>query len=217
MTTRCALLLLLLCTSGCVSLLPPPAEDQPAPFEFRLGPGDKIRVHVWGAKELHQELVLGPDGSAALPLIGAVAMSGLTLDETRVELAKRLKAEYVDPVVSVSLIEMRSHVIHVLGEVARPGSVPFVRGATVMGAILAAGGPLSATADLTQVHVVRTRLTKPVAYGLNVEEVLDGERFDMWLLPGDTVYVPPRLVTRWNRWWRQALPFGDPVDEIGDD
>jgi polysaccharide export outer membrane protein len=200
-----------------VTLQPPPAEDEPAPFEFRLGPGDKIRVHVWGEKELHQDLELGPDGSAAFPLIGAVAMSGLTLAETRVELAKLLKVAYVDPVVSVSLLQMRSHVIHVLGEVARPGSVAYVRGATALGAILAAGGPLSATADLTQVHVVRTRLSKPAAYGLNLEELLDGKRFDMWLLPGDTVYVPPKLVTRWNRWWRQAWPWSDPVDEIGDD
>jgi protein involved in polysaccharide export with SLBB domain len=209
---RLAFLLLLMCTSGCSSLQPPPAEDQPAPFEFRLGPGDKIRVNVWGEKELHQDLELGPDGSAAFPLIGDVAMAGLTLDETRVELAKLLKAEYVNPVVSVALLEMRSHVIHVLGEVARPGSVPYVRGATALGAILAAGGPLTATADLSQVHVVRTRLSKPAAYGLDLEALLAGESFDMWLLPGDTVYVPTRLLTRWNRWWRQAWPWSDPVD-----
>lgn len=214
---RFVLLLLLLCASGCASLPPPPAEDQPAPFEFRLGPGDRIRVHVWGEKELHQDLELGPDAAVAFPLIGDVDMAGLTLDEARVEFAKRLKAEYVDPVVSVSLLEMRSHVIHVLGEVARPGSVPFVRGGTVLGAILAAGGPLSATADLSEVHVVRTRLSKPVAYGLDVEALLNGERFDMWLLPGDTVYVPARLLTRWNRWWRQAFPWSEPVDEIGND
>jgi protein involved in polysaccharide export with SLBB domain len=217
MIQRALLLLALLGMTGCTTLLPPPEEAEPPPFDFRLGPGDKVKISVWGEKELHQELVLGPDGSVAFPLIGDVTLTGLTLNETRVELAKRLRAGYVDPVVSVALVEMHSHVIHVTGEVARPGSVPYVRGATALGAILAAGGFLSATADIEQVHVVRSRLSDPATYGLDVKAVLEGRHFDMWLLPGDVVYVPPRLLARWDRWWRQASPWGDPVDKIGDD
>lgn len=215
MIQRVLPLLALLCATGCTSLLPPPEESEPPPFEFRLGPGDKLRISVWGEKELHQELVLTPDGSVAFPLIGDVTLAGLTLDETRVELAKRLRAGYVDPVVSVALVEMHSHVIHVSGEVARPGSVPYVRGATALGAILAAGGFRSATADTEQVHVIRSRLSEPSTYGLDVQAVLEGQHFDMWLLPGDVIYVPPRLLTRWDRWWRQAMPWGEPVDKIG--
>lgn len=207
-----ALLLCVLSACGCSSLTPPPDASTPPPFEFRLGPGDKLQISVWGEKQLHKELEIGPDGQIAFPLIGDVRLSGLTPDEARVELAKRLKASYVDPVVSISLKEMRSHVIHVSGEVARPGSVPYVRGATVLGAIQAAGGFLPATAELEEVHVVRSRLSEPMAYGVDLQSVLDGRRFDMWLLPGDVVYVPPRTLTRWNRWWRQAFFWGDPVD-----
>ncbi|RMG17779.1 MAG: polysaccharide export protein [Planctomycetota bacterium] len=203
---------LLLLLAGCTTLAPPPEESAPPPFEFRLGPGDRISVSVWGEKDLHRELVLGPDGAAAFPLIGSVQLAGLTPDEARVELAKRLRSSYVDPVVSVSLLESRSHVIHVAGEVALPGSVPFVRGATVLGVLGAAGGFLPATAALDQVRVIRARLNDPHAFQVDVEAILAGQAWDMWLLPGDVVYVPPRTLTRWNRWWRQAWPWSDPVD-----
>jgi polysaccharide export outer membrane protein len=209
---RLAWALVGLLLAGCGSLPAPPIDPEPPPFEFRLGPGDRISVTVWGEKELQQELELGPDGAVAFPLIGDVDLAGLTPDEARIELAKRLRASYVDPVVSVALKEMRSHVIHVAGEVERPGSVPYVRGATVLGALQAAGGFKPATADLEGVRLLRTRLSEPSAFEVDVDAVLSGAASDAWLLPGDVVYVPPRTLTRWNRWWRQAFPWSDPVD-----
>lgn len=206
------LLAALSCSAGCASYLEPPIEAEPAPFEFRFGPGDRIHVSVWGEKQLQLDLQLGPDGSVSVPLVGDVSLGGLTLDEARVELAKRLKAGYVDPVVSVSLLEMRSHVIHVVGEVHTPGTVSFVRGATALAAIQACGGAKGGIADLSGVRVVRARTFRPATYLLDLEAVLAGERADMWLLPGDTLYVPPRLLVRWNRWWRLLWPWSDSLE-----
>lgn len=210
---RLTLAAALLAGVGCASYQEAPTESEPAPFEFRFGPGDRLRVGVWGEQQLQLDLQVGPDGSVSVPLVGDVALGGLTLDEARVELAKRLKAGYVDPVVSVSLVEMRSHVIHVVGEVAKPGTVSFVRGATVLAAIQASGGAREGIADLSQVRVVRARTFRPVAYELDLEAVLGGERADLWLLPGDTIYVPARLLARWNRWWRLLWPWSDPVEQ----
>lgn len=207
-----ALAALLACSSGCASYLDPPVDAEPAPFEFRFGPGDRIHVSVWGEKQLQLDLQLGPDGSVSVPLVGDVGLGGLTLDEARVELAKRLKAGYVDPVVSVSLLEMRSHVIHVVGEVAKPGTVSYVRGATVLAALQACGGAKGGIADLNGVLVVRARTFRPATYRLDLDAVLRGERADMWLIPGDTIYVPPRLLVRWNRWWRLAWPWSDSLE-----
>lgn len=204
---------LLLSGVGCASYTPAPVEAEPAPFEFRFGPGDRIHVSVWGEKQLQLDLQLGPNGAVSIPLVGDVSLGGLTLDEARVELAKRLKAGYVDPVVSVSLVEMRSHVIHVVGEVATPGTVSFVRGATVLAAIQASGGAKEGVADLAEVRVVRARTFRPVAYLLDLEAVLAGERADMWLLPGDTIYVPARTLVRWNRFWRLLWPWSDSLEE----
>jgi polysaccharide export outer membrane protein len=212
MTRRLGLLLVAALATGCSSLQPPPPQVQPPEYEFRIGPGDRLRVSVWGEEKLQQDVEVGPDGLIAFPLIGDVQVVGLTLNELRVELAQRIKALVVDPVVSVSPLETRSTLVHVVGEVHRPGAVTYVRGATVLGAVQAAGGFKAPTADLGEVHVVRDRMGQRAAYGVDLHAVLAGEGPDMWLLPGDVVYVPPRLLTRWDRWWRQFGPFGDPVD-----
>lgn len=208
----CLATLMLLPLQGCQGLPPPPPATEPPPFEFRLGPGDRVRVSVWGEEKLQHEVEVGPDGAIAYPLIGDVQVAGLTLDELRIEVAQRIKALVVDPVVSVALLETRSTVVHVLGEVARPGVVTYVRGASVLGAIQAAGGYLPATAELEEVRVIRDRMGARQAYGVDVEAVLAGETTDMWLVPGDVVYVPPRLVSRWDRWWRQGGMFTNPID-----
>jgi polysaccharide biosynthesis/export protein len=215
MTSRLLAALVLAATlaaAGCSGLQPPPPQLEPPPFEFRIGPGDRLRISVWGEEKLQHDVEVGPDGAIAFPLIGDVQVVGLTLNELRVELAQRIKALVVDPVVSISLLETRSTMVHVLGEVVRPGAVTYVRGATVLGAIQAAGGFKAPTADLREVHVIRDRMGQRAAYGVDLEAVLDGDGPDLWLVPGDVVYVPPRLLTRWDRWWRQAGPFGDPVD-----
>lgn len=205
-----ALLPLLLC--GCGGLPAPPEEEGPPQFEVRLGAGDRLDISVWGEDKLHQEVTVGPDGVVAFPLIGSVSLRGLTLDEARVELAQRLRSSVLqDPVVSIRLVEVQSSVVHVLGEVARPGSVPYVQGASALGALLAAGGPLPASAELSRGRLVRDRLGRPEAYRLDFEAILAGEEKDAWLRPGDVVYVPPRTVSRWERWWRQALPWADPL------
>lgn len=201
----------LLAASGCATLPPAPeATAEPAPLEFRLGVGDRIRVGLWGEQKFEHDLEIGPDGRVSLPLIGAVALQGLTLDEARVALAQRYKASYVDPVVTLGLLQARSMVVHVLGEVVRPSTVAYARGATVLGAIVAAGGFRPATADLAAVRLVRQRLgDQPQAYEVDVEAVMAGERADTWLEPGDVVFVPARAVTSWFRWWEQAMPWGD--------
>lgn len=200
--------------AGCASYPDGPISAEPPEFELRLGPGDRIRISVWGEEKLQHDVEVGPDGAIAFPLIGDVGVVGFTLNELRVELAQRIKALVVDPVVSVALLETRSAVVHVAGEVVRPGVVSYVRGATALGAIQAAGGFLAGTADLADVRVIRDRMNARQAYGMDVEEVLAGERTDMFLMPGDVVYVPPRLLTRWDRWWRQAGFFTDHLDPL---
>lgn len=195
---------------GCGGLEQPPGGEPP-PFEFRLGPGDRIRVSVWGEDKLEHETVLGPDGVVALPLIGDVKLQGSTLDEARVEVAQRLRQSVlVDPVVSLALLEMRSHVVHLQGEVARPGPVQFTHGLDVLSALSEVGGA-TREADLSDVRVVRNVRDTPTAYGVDVEAVLAGDARAMWLLPGDVVYVPAGLTPRWERWWRAALPWAEPL------
>lgn len=205
-----SLMMLLAVTTGCVAFNDKPREANPAPFEFRLGAGDRIGVSVW-KEDLALETEIGPDGAISFPLIGRVELAGLTLDEARVQLASRLMTHLKSPAVTVTLKEMRSKVIHVMGEVARPGSVPFVRGANVVSAIQAAGSYIPATANISEVHVVRDRMTAPVVFRVDLDKIAAAQDTDMYLEPGDLVYVPPRGITSWDRAVRQF--FGSDPSE----
>jgi len=210
MHRRILLAVALVSFTGCVQYSEKPHEANPAPFEFRLGAGDRIGVSVW-KEDLALETEIGPDGAISFPLIGRVELSGLTLDEARVQLASRLMTHLKSPAVTVTLKEMRSKVIHVMGEVSRPGSVPFVRGANVVSAIQAAGSFIPATADIAEIHVVRDRVTTPVVFRVDLEKIASAQDTDMYLEPGDLIFVPPRGVTSWDRALRQF--FGSDPSE----
>ncbi len=190
--------------SGCTQYNPRPREAEPAPFVFRLGPGDRVQKSVW-KEDLSTETEIGPDGEISFPLIGKVHLAGRTIDEARLDLAELLKAHLKAPVVAVSLKELRSVQIHVMGEVYRPGSVPFVRGATVLGAIQAAGSYIPSTAAIDEVHVIRDRITTPRVFRIDLEKIASAEETDMYLEPGDVIFVPARGITSWARGLRQTF------------
>jgi polysaccharide export outer membrane protein len=202
----------LLLLAGCVQFAPKPNEASPAAYEFRLGPGDRVHIALWKEPQVPEvDTEIGPDGAINFPLVGRVELSGLTIDEARVQLASLLKTHFQSPTVMVTLKEVRSKVIHVMGEVARPGSVPFVRGANVVSAIEAAGSFIPATADIGTIHVVRNRVDAPLVYRVDLEKIAAAQDTDMYLEPGDLVFVPPRTITIWDRFWRQF--FGNDPSE----
>lgn len=210
---RLAIVALLALASGCIAYTPKPNEATPAPFEFRLGPGDRLSISVWKEDLLAFEGEVGPDGAISFPLVGRVELGGLTLEEARLHLATLLTAHAKAPTVTITLREVRSKVIHVMGEVSRPGSVPFVRGANVVSAVQAAGSYISVTADTTDVRVIRDRVLAPKVYKVDLERLAAGLDTDMYLEPGDLVYVPPRGITSWDRFWRQLF-FNDPSERF---
>lgn len=107
---------------------------------YRLGPGDKIRVTVFGADQLSGVFDVELSGSLALPLVGIVPASSLTLDAVKEEIVDRLKAGKLmeNPNVSVAMVSARP--FYVLGQVARSGSYPYIGGTNIESAIASAGG-----------------------------------------------------------------------------
>jgi len=75
-----------LALAGCGGLPTPPAADAPPEFEFRLGPGDRVRASLWGEQQLDREVEVGPDGVVSLPLIGDVPHAESAFAETDAEL-----------------------------------------------------------------------------------------------------------------------------------
>jgi polysaccharide export outer membrane protein len=139
---RVALLGLLGLPAACAptgSDLPPlpPLTDVGA---YHLGPGDRVRVLVYGDKELSETFAIGDDGVIELPLAGDVKASGDTPTALAAAIAATLTARGMikDPSVAVEVSSYRP--IFILGEVNRPGQYPYEPGMTVVAAVSLAGG-----------------------------------------------------------------------------
>jgi polysaccharide export outer membrane protein len=137
-----ALLLLGSSLLGCSSVgsdLPPLDQGPVAEETYKLGPGDQIKVTVFGADDLSGEFPVSDTGTAVLPLIGDVKAAGLTPRELEAAIRTKLSGGYLkDPKVSIQIMNFRP--IYVLGEVSKPGDHPYVPGMTVRSAIALAGG-----------------------------------------------------------------------------
>ncbi len=138
---RAILLGLLLLPAACgtrVDKLPPisttPLKD------YRLGPGDQLRIITFGEEQLTGEFRVSATGDIALPLVGIVHAGGLTSRELATATANALRASnlYRKPSVTVEVVSYRP--FFVLGEVTRPGQYPYQPGITVITAVAVAGG-----------------------------------------------------------------------------
>lgn len=157
------------------------AERDAAPEQYQLGPGDQIRVAVFGQPDLTGQFVLSAHGAIVFPLIGEVQAAGLTLGALTDEIATRLQQGYVrQPNVSVEVASYRPFFI--LGEVGEPGTYPFQPGLTVMRAVATAGG-FTYRANSRRVFIQHS--------GDNFERAYDLTSM-MSVLPGDTVRIPER-------------------------
>src|SRR5213593_372737 len=97
----------------------PPAKNE----EYRVGPGDKLRIEVYKDPQLSQSVQVRPDGKITLPLIGDVEAAGRTPIEMRDTITKSLKEYITSPTVTVIVVEATVSTAYVMGEVNHPGAV----------------------------------------------------------------------------------------------
>lgn len=171
-------------------------RDYEAPGQFLLGPEDVLDITVWKNTDLSKTVVIRPDGLISLPIIGDAQAAGLTANDLAERIAQRLRQFSNNPAVSVSVKEINSYSIYVLGEVTKPGKYQAKSFTTILQAISMAGG-FTEFAKKNQLQVVRNRLNGdgrlhetriPIRY----KDLLAGEGGpgNMILLSGDTVVVP---------------------------
>jgi len=125
---------------------------------YRIGPGDEIYVLVAEQEQLSGKFTIGPDGRYAHPIVGSVALNGLTLAEATQHLTQRLAGILVRPQVTVSLIKRRPIRVSVMGEVKTAGRFELEHDESVLSAIARAGG-LTEFADSDSIYVVRREPT----------------------------------------------------------
>jgi polysaccharide export outer membrane protein len=118
----------------------PIAAPMPVAPDYVIGPEDLLLVSVWKNETLSRQLPVRPDGKISMPLLHDIDAAGFTPLQLRDKIAKAL-AEYMpNPEVSVTVLEVRSYRVSVLGEVQRPGVLQLKAPTTVLEALAMAGG-----------------------------------------------------------------------------
>ena len=113
------------------------ASDMPV-AHYQLGPGDALRINVFGDDTLSGQYKVAGDGKVVMPLVGAVKAAGATTADLTTRIESRL-SEYVQhPKVDIQLLTKRP--VYIIGEVRNPGSYTYVDGMTVIKAVAIAGG-----------------------------------------------------------------------------
>jgi protein involved in polysaccharide export with SLBB domain len=108
-------------------------------IEYSLGTGDLLRVTVFGHEDLSGEFEVDSAGRVSLPLVGDLLVVNQTLDKVEDQIIAVLRPNYLkNPQVSVEIINYRP--FYIIGEVANPGSYPYVGGMRVINAVAIAGG-----------------------------------------------------------------------------
>jgi polysaccharide export outer membrane protein len=116
-------------------------DTAPADADYRVGPGDVLEIEVYDDPDLSGLVTVQHGGEISFPLLGDVAVSGLTAREVRETLTRLLAKDYlVDPQVAVKVKEHRSQWVTLVGEVQRPGKY-FLQGSkTLLELLTEAGG-----------------------------------------------------------------------------
>ena len=157
--------------------------------EYRLGPGDKLRIEVYKDPQLSQSAQIRPDGKITLPLIGDLEASGCTPLELRDTIATALKEYITNPTVTVIVVEALASQVFVMGEVAHPGPIP-LHGPTTILQVLAMAGGFKEFANTKDVKVMRSTATGMQTLRFNYKDAVNGDVKPFFLRSGDTVIVP---------------------------
>jgi polysaccharide export outer membrane protein len=167
--------------------------------EYTIGPGDILKITVWGHDDLSKEYPVTLDGRVPFPLVGAVPAAGLSTSELARRLRDLLEKDYlVNPQVIVSVKEYLSSKVHVLGEAEKPGLF-YLTGPTTLLEMLARAGGLSRTAgkDLVLVRTETGKKAGPSGGGstillrFDIRKIQGGDvKENILLQNGDMMFVP---------------------------
>ena len=172
-----------------------PSENLATPKNYRLGPGDEVIIDIFGANQTTLRDEISPEGSINVDILGPIYLNGLTIEQANNFLKQRLSSIYAGLTsegeqtdIRLSLGQIRSIMVNVLGEVANPGTYNISSFSTVLHALYTAGGVMG-VGSLRDIKVVRNGKT---VSSVDIYDLLiNGSRQnDIRLEEGDVILVP---------------------------
>jgi protein involved in polysaccharide export with SLBB domain len=166
-----------------------PAAYAPIPRDYVIGPGDQLKIQLYGTENYEITLIVNQDGTINFPKVGPRAVAGLTFGELKEEIETRVSNQLVGTRAAVTMAEIRSIRVFVVGEVNKPGAYT-VSGLSRVSNVLFRGGGITTTGSLRQIQLKRNGqlIRRLDLYDL----LLNGDTAnDAQLQSGDVVLVPP--------------------------
>ena len=158
---------------------------------YLVQPGDVLEVSVWREEYLEREVAVQPDGMISFPLTGVLQAAGRNVGEIQEAVAARLSQFIPDPVVTVSIKEIRGNRIYVIGQVQRPGQFIMNPTIDIVQALALAGGT-TPFAELNDIRVLRRTGVQLQAIEFRYGDVEKGRNLqqNIILQSGDVIIVP---------------------------
>jgi protein involved in polysaccharide export with SLBB domain len=166
-----------------------PVDMAPVPPDYVIGPGDELRIRVWGQVSIQANVRVDRSGEVYLPQVGQVHVADLRLSELDAHLRDAIGRIYHNFDLSADVGQIRAIQVYVSGEARRPGVYTVSSLSTLVDALFASGGP-STEGSMRSIELRRGGgvVTSFDLYDL----LIKGDKTkDAQLLPGDVIYIPP--------------------------
>jgi polysaccharide export outer membrane protein len=182
--------------AGAAAATPALAADPPAMVatqtDYKIHAGDTLLVGVYDDPKMPPMTVtVAPDGKFSFPLIGILIAGGKTPDQLRVEMENKLRKFVAEPVVTVTITDVKGNVAYVIGQVTKPGAIVMNPAVNVLQALSIAGGG-NPYAKLDSIIVIRNSVGGQRVLNFRYGQVSSGKSLEqnVQLESGDVVVVP---------------------------
>jgi polysaccharide export outer membrane protein len=180
--------------SAAIQPQPGAASAYASASDYRIMSGDVLQITVFQVQDFNRDAQVDAAGNVFLPLIGGVPAAGKTVHEVESEIARRLRAKYLqNPQVLVTIKDAVGLRVSVQGAVKNPGVIQ-IRGDTTLTTVLAQSQGFTDTADTSSVLIIRNTDQGRVAGKVDAGAILKGSAPDPRIYGGDTIMVDDSFV-----------------------
>ena len=166
-----------------------PLQDIPVGPDYILGPGDSLRISIWGFQEGQYTLEVDRNGNISLPGAGVIGVAGLTFAQAKWAIEKAYSQYFTNFELNVTMGQLRTITIYVVGHANRPGAYSISSLSTIINGLIAAGGP-GYSGTLRNIQLKRN--DRVVSTFDSYDLLLKGnKKNDRRLMPGDVIFIPP--------------------------
>ncbi len=165
-----------------------PVDQIPVTPDYVVGPGDEVRIRVWGQVNFNADLKVDRSGDIYLPQVGRIHVTGIAFSDLSQQIRSQIARVFRNFDLTVDLGQLRSIQIYVVGQAQRPGAYTVSSLSTLVNALFASGGP-SVQGTMRDIQLKREGkiITSFDLYDL----LIRGDKSkDARLLPGDVIFIP---------------------------